>query len=421
MSPPPAAELTAGEPPRPAAARCRGWGGVGLLAVVAVVWTAVLVSPIPDRVLGWGGEGRFFDLRGTLAAAELAHRGGNPYAFNPLDPAGRPHLYSSWWLALGRGLDRTDTNAAGLGLTLVLLGVALACWWPRTRREALIEAAVLVSPAWLLAVYRGNIDLAIFALLAVTIACFARAGPRAHVAAAALAGVVGILKYFPAAAVVGCLGARRRREGLMLAAVFVLVLLAGYPSLVPALAVLGRYAPQAFGLHTFGATMLAGALPVTVPGIAAVVLAVAMAALGWWTGGSRGAWTDDDAAAGSMLAAAVSAAVVVACFGIGSSFTYKVIFLWWFVRWLARDAAARLGPRRAFALLGLLVALCWADGITAALVNGLAAGLPLSGRRAVLVAVHAETVLVQLGWWCLIGACTRVLVDWSRGRLQRWA
>lgn len=391
------------------------------IALVMLAWTIALISPVADRVLGWGGKGRFFDLRGTLAAAELAHRGGNPYAFNPLDPAGRPHLYSSWWLALGRVLDRSDTNGAGIALTVVLLGTALVCWWPRSRREAAVQLALLVSPAWLLAVYRGNIDIVIFALLALAIAGFARAGPRAHAAAAAVTGLLAVLKYFPAAAAVGCLGARRRKEFLALAGLFVLVLLAGYPSIVPALGVVGRYAPQTFGLHTFGATMLAGALPASWPMFVTLPIGLAAALPGWWAGAMRGPAQSDADCTGSMLAAAVSAAVVVACFAIGSSFTYKVIFLWWFARWLVRDAGVCLGSRRALGLLGLMIVLCWADGITAALVNLFAAALSPAARRAALVAIHTETVLVQLGWWCLIGACTRVVVDWARGRLKQLA
>jgi hypothetical protein len=376
------------------------------------------------KALGLGPTGPFLDLRGMLAANEAASQGLDPFVPNPLDPYQRPFLYSTWWLWPGHpGLTRADTGWLGGVVVAATLAAALQLWRPRNWREALVGGLILLSPAWLLAVYRANNDLVIFVLLAVTVGALHGSRRIGRAAGAVLVGAMTILKYYPVAAVIGVLSAARRREMLRLFALAAAIVAVGWPSLVPAVGAISRYGfvvTASVGLQAFGVKVLGGALAPNAPAIVAWLAGLAAGAAGFQLARPAGAAQTAEAER-RFMAAAISSAVLVGCFVIGTSYSYKLVFLWGLLPWLVRDAPATLGRGRALGLLGLVLVACWADGLMATAVNLLGPGLSVPGRAQVLAIAGVFTVVSQLLYWVIIGACIRLTLDWSRRQISRLA
>lgn len=394
------------------------------MCLVAAAWTAVILWPGASRALGFGEVGEFFDLRGSLAAGEAGARGMDPYAINRLDPFGRPHLYSSWWLMSGTvGLARADTAWLGAAILACALVAAVVACTPRGWPELSFAGAILVSPAWLLAAYRANNDLIVFIGLATVLFAFPRTGKIGRTLSAGLIGVLAVLKFFPAAALLAALGAHRRREMLLLLGAAAGIILLGWPSVAPALVAAAKYRPETTGLTAFGATVLAGA-EADMPRLAGWLLAAAAGAIGFH-GLARG-FTERPSGVTQggetrAMAAAVVAAVATLCFAIGSSYSYKLIFLWWLMPWLWRDAPAVLGRRRAGLLIALLLAEYWVDGLVLTLNNVCAPSWSLPQRRSALTFLRATAFVTQLGCWVLMGACGGLALTWARQQLSRLA
>lgn len=403
----------------PNRAGSRGIPGLVALAVVFGLWAYAVLSPQFDQVFGWHELGRFLDLRGSVAAGEVDRAGGDAYASNPNDPSGRPHLYSSWWLVVGKlGLTQRDVDWLGEALGFLVLLVAFGIWWPANWREAGVAVAGLGSPAWLLAIYRGNNDLVIFILLALAIHGAQRSRAWARIAAAGGIGALAVLKYFPGMAIIAVLHGRTRREVLAGLALFTGVLVLGYPSLQPTFAVIAKSAPQTGGLHSFGMTILIDALSLRGPVWLAWLIGIAVAGLGFQLGRLANTPMTAEREA-RTLAAVVSGAVIVGCFVIGTSFTYKFVFLWWTLPWLRRDAPTLIGRGRAVFLVVLLLVLFWADGVVAMVVNGLGPSWTPAARARAIPLIHAAVVLTQLGYWLVMAAFLRLAIDWSRRQTAR--
>jgi len=400
------------------------WFQIFLIGGVVLVWAVVMAKPFLENGLGLGATGPFFDLQGILAANEAAARQMDPYAPNPLDAYDRPFLYSSWWLHPGWGLTRSATTALGVAVVGMTLAAALITWRVRTGREALVAALVLLSPAWLLAVYRTNNDLVIFVLLILTSWALRHAHRGWRMAAAVIAGAMAVLKYYPVAAFIGCLRAPRRREVLMLLIFASAVVVLGWPSLERALDAIARYGFQvtaAIGLQAFGMKVLVASMePNVAPALAWLIGWVAIFSgyqLAKGTLRAEISREEDD----RFLSAALGCAVLLGCWLAGTSFSYKLVFLWPLLPWLLRDAPVRLGRGRASQLLGLVIFGCWAGGLTVALINAFLPGWSRDARMHAINFAHGFTVLTQLACWVIMGACLRLVLDWSRRQLSRLA
>lgn len=413
------------EPTRPPA-RPPGlpWPALGLVAVVVLVWSAALTTPYLANALGLGPTGAFFDLQGILAANEAAGRGLDPYGMNPLDAYQRPFLYSTWWLWPGLGLTRAATGVLGWALVAATLAAVLLVWRVRSWREALIGGLILLSPAWLLAVYRANNDLVILVLLALTGWALQRARPAWRAAGALLTGAMTILKYYPVAAVIGLLHAARRREVLVLFALTAGMVMLGWSSLAPAITAISRYGFvvtasvgfQAFGLKALGESLAPFTSSLLLAGLAGGAAGVA----GWLLakGNVTAAWRSSEGE-NRLMTAAVFSAVLVGCWVIGTSYSYKLVFLWGLLPWLVREAPEILGRKRTLALLALVVAASWSDGLMMALLNTFAPGWSRAGRLQMLDYFRVGAVITQLAYWVIMGACLRLSLDWSRRQVMR--
>ena len=174
-------------------------------------WATVGVAP---------GKLSFVDLRSVTSAWDCARRGVEAFPQNPCDPFGRPANYPRIWMSFWRlGLGEGDTVAIGIAIGVVFYAAALGVAGPLTLGEGAVYAAALLAPATLLGVERGNVDLLMFALVALGVLLLRRTPWAAAVPIVA----AGVLKLFPAAAV-GVFG--RVRSRWLAGAVSVAVLLA---------------------------------------------------------------------------------------------------------------------------------------------------------------------------------------------------
>ncbi len=140
----------------------------------------------------------FADLRSVTSAWECDRAGTPVLPVNPCDPYGdRPANYPRLWLApSGIGLGEGSTVALGVA-SAALFFVALLYVLARGRaRGPLLCAAIAISPGVMFAVERGNVDLLLFALLALALALF-RGSAASRAASHALFLLAAMLKLFP--------------------------------------------------------------------------------------------------------------------------------------------------------------------------------------------------------------------------------
>ena len=198
--------------PRPAGTAARVLFAVAVFAGHA--W--LLLNPqVPARFGLVMMDRPFLDSHAILAAGDAVRAGLDPWKVNPLDALGRPHCYSSWWLAAAPlGLTRADNAWVGPLWQAAFLLTALLILRPDSLRGMLLAAAVLFSPPVLLGVSRANNDLPVFALLGLGLLALSS---RKRGATAWFGGSVVVatgLKFYPVAAAAALVSLRPRRHAL---------------------------------------------------------------------------------------------------------------------------------------------------------------------------------------------------------------
>lgn len=144
----------------------------------------------------------FFDLHSVTSAWECTRRGIAVLPTNPCDPLQRSANYPRLWLLPSHlGLGQGDTFVIGLVLAVLFLAAAVVVLpADASVKTGLAYAAVLCSPAVMLGVERGNVDILLFALLVIGV-LVSRRGLRGLIAGDAILLLVAILKLFPIFAV----------------------------------------------------------------------------------------------------------------------------------------------------------------------------------------------------------------------------
>ena len=362
----------------------------------------------------------FLDTFALLASNDAVSRGLDPYAPNPLDYFHRPHVYSHWWLHL-RDLGLTRADVMWLGLTLAGAFLAAALWRlrPQSLRQLLWYAVVLCSSPVLLALDRGNNDLAIFVLLTPVVPCLLSGRPAWRLAAPFLVTAAAMLKYYPAAAALVLLAvpdARELRSRLVLT--LLLLLFAGL-SVAGDLVGFGALAPQPEGLLSFGATSFFNDLGWTgwAPKLLCAMAGLAAAAYFWWRHPLQD-WEPPPAQRSDWLYFILGAALLTGCFFTSPNFGYRLIFTVWLapLLWgLARDAESPARLRRlARSTVGLLLIVLWWGPLASAILY-----------RLIGIASHA-TVMSLANWfflaeqpldWAFFLCLLVFLTHFARGRL----
>jgi hypothetical protein len=141
----------------------------------------------------------FADMRSVTSAWECDRRGIPVLPTNRCDPyEHRPANYPRIWLwPSALGLGQESTVALGV-LVAVVFFIAALFVLPRDASpvEAAIYGLALCTPAVMLGVERGNVDLALFALVAGGVLLLRGAGVRPY-AGSGLILVAAVLKLFP--------------------------------------------------------------------------------------------------------------------------------------------------------------------------------------------------------------------------------
>lgn len=147
-------------------------------------------------------EPDFYDLRSVTSGWDCARQHNGTWPVNPCDPGGRPENYPRVWMAASiLGLGEDDTYLIGFGIAIAFFVAAILVLSPRAPLgDAVIYGLALCSPAVMFGVERGNVDIALFVLIAAAGLVMRRTGYGAA-AASALILLAAILKLFPIAAV----------------------------------------------------------------------------------------------------------------------------------------------------------------------------------------------------------------------------
>ena len=353
---------------------------VGLYLAVVAAFRSISQVDIWPWLGVPSGPSLFFDARNVAAAAECRRLGYDPLVDNPCDPWDRTIFYPRPWLALRwAGLDQSHTVLLGVVVGVLAL-VALLALLPRlTGREGLLVAAAACSPAVMFAVERANMDLVIFAGLALAAVVWRRGSPTAQYVAVGLVLLMAVVKLYPAVALLAFLVARRRRVAA--AAAGALVVFIAYAVItrediatISAVATQGQY-------NSYGARILLGRLYHGVVGDtwagsrtvaqALVLVAVAGTALVLWLvlrrrHSERPSRPPLDETA-ELLAFRMGALVYLGTFVAGNSFDYRLVCLLLvlpgLLRWPRRDAAAgtsTLPP----VTLGVVLLMLWIGALS---------------------------------------------------------
>jgi hypothetical protein len=303
----------------------------------------------------------FADLHNVTSAAECAARGADPLLANPCDAHGRPMNYPRVWLLLvGRGMDGDLRTILGTCMAVSLVLTVLAFCGRLTRREGALASALLLSPAVMLLVERGNVDGWVFVLC--TAATWLIADPR-HArkdAGAVLLALGAVLKLYPAVAL-GAIALPRLRGGRDLTRLAVgLVAVGAYAWWIwPDVLTIARTVPQG-GHDSYGANV--ASLRVFGAGHPDLRLWFVAAAVGAMVSGGllvrrrlpMPRPCEGRAGAGFL----VGASVYVGTFAVGANWAYRLVFLLLLVPQLFAWGRGDRGERVTSRLIQVLVFAC---------------------------------------------------------------
>jgi len=166
----------------------------------------------------------FGDLRGVTSAWECTRRGIAVLPINPCDPFRRPANYPRLWLLPSHlGLGQGDTMALGFVVGAAFLAAAVMVVPQRaTLGLGAAYAVFACSPAAMLGVERGNVDLTLFALVVFAV-LVVRRGTGGLLVSAGSVLLAAVLKLFPIFSV----GFLARRSGRARAAAVAVVAVFG--------------------------------------------------------------------------------------------------------------------------------------------------------------------------------------------------
>ena len=330
-------------------------------------------------------EPTFLDMRSVTSGWVCTRRGIDVLPLNPCDPLKRPANYPRIWMKLAfLGLGPGSTVVLALLTAAAFFAAAVALLDPRSSvGEAVVYAAALCSPAAMLGVERGNVDLALFAVVSVAV-IVARRDRLGRIVSPILVLAAAVLKLFPILAA-GLLA--RQRRGLPVIGAVVLIFAAYALATIDDIRTIGKVVPQAndysYGVDISGRWLAGRAhsqawifdAVLVIAGVGAAILLSRRLAQPIPS-------TASPATARAMDAFWAGAGIYVGTFCVFHSFDYRLVFLLLTIPQLL--LWAREGRSIAYVTLAALLATLWLvrhDGLVAGaiaqivLLAGLAAGL----------------------------------------------
>lgn len=330
----------------------RGWDGRWLIAATTLACflfvVASTVFALFPTAWSWFGVDHltppFIDLRAVATGMDSHRAGYDPLVHNAHDPLGRALNYPRIWLLLGRvGFSERHTVPAALCLIAAFYASVLMLVGRVNVAGGVVYSLLICSPAVMLGVERGNIDLFIFTLLSAAAAVLGK--PRWNRVGYLGIAIAAILKLFPIFALAVVTRERMRRGiivAVALASAFALYLflIGGDLALVLNSTQQGAYISYGrgvlferlrdYGLQLNPQLVSAAAVGVVISGAAAV-------ALRW-----RGMLSFDVAVGEKLL---IGAAIYAGTFMLLNNFNYRLIFALLMIpqmlKWLGRDRQMR--------------------------------------------------------------------------------
>jgi Glycosyltransferase family 87 len=362
-------------------------------------------------------ESAFFDLRSVTSGWDCARQHLGDWPVNPCDPGGRPENYPRVWMAASiLGLGQDDTYPIGVLIAVAFFAAAIVVVPRRAPLgDAVIYGLALCSPAVMFGVERGNVDLALFSMVAAAglVMRRARYGPPA---ASALILVAAVLKLFPIAAI-GMLARLPRRAAVIcvasVAGLFAVYAAATFRDIQTIERVLPQGDEYAYGLHIFGGWLGRILAPGRMWDVALVVLAIAAASA--LRRRLRKRLSTGPARELDLFWA--GAGIYVATYVLGRTSDYRLVFLLLTIPQLARWASARQALPIA-TLCGILLTLWlpspWSN---VPVLNALIRDwndLTLAGGSSLPIAAPAQ-VVAFIGLTCLLAATPPLTALVERG------
>ena len=334
------------------------------LACGATPWHAVGVEAVRTA---------FEDTRSITTSWDCAHRGIDAYPQNPCDFQQRPANYPRIWTKLGVfGLGSSATTELGVATAVVFYVAALGVAGPLGLGEGAVYAATLLAPATLLGVERGNADLLMFALVALGVVLLRRS---AWAGAAAIT-LAGVLKLFPALALL-VLARRRARWPALGVSVIALAVYAAltYHDIRGILRVLPRGVTNSYGVlvlvdaaHDAGWSIARTSAETSLLRVGLLAAGILLAA-GLLAARPRPAGPGDERRLDAFWA---GAAVYIGTYVFGNNFDYRLVFLILCVPQLCRWTRDRDAPAPWPAVaLAAIVATMWLSSVYPPLPFGL--------------------------------------------------
>jgi hypothetical protein len=325
----------------------------------------------------------FMDSYAILASNDALALGRDVYSPNPLDYFGRPHVYSHWWLVLGKvGLSRADNRWIGLVLGIAFVAAAVARLRPREPREILWYLLVLCASSTLVALDRANNDLVVFLLLAPVVPCLLAERRWLRFVPVFLIAVATGLKFYPACAALVLLTGLDRRETRVRVTVALFALVAIGLNVSGDLVRVGPILPKAEGLMTFASAKLIGLLGLTGWGALGFGCGLAGLIIGaFWRSSLFDRWEIAQDSRADWLSFVLGAVLLAGCFFAGTNYPYRWVFAIWLapLLWrLPRDKRVPAAVRRlAAATAGLCLFALWFDPLASGVLNGLVGRYPV--------------------------------------------
>jgi len=335
----------------------RAWRARATAAAILAGYFGLVWARGGQRAWGrlgvWVLSPSFLDLRSVTTAWVCARRGIAVLPANPCDPLRRPANYPTIWLLPSHlGLGPSSTVALGI-LTAVLFFLAALAVLPQGAGFGLgcIYGVALCSPAVMLGIDRGNVDLLVFGVVVVGVLALRW---RPKIVAPLLMLFAAVLKLFPIAASIVLLRSSDRRARFAFVGVivgFAVYALATLGTIREIAHVLPQTTIYSYGIKPFGAWArnVFGTYHVHLPNVAWDVLAIGMVILAGLLAQTRVARRlsieERDRSADFDFFVA-GAAVYVATFLLIQSFDYRLVFLLLVVpqlfRWSQRTALGAL-------------------------------------------------------------------------------
>lgn len=273
-------------------------------------------------------EPHFADLRVITGGAESYKQGYDPMIYNPGDPWQRKLNYPRVWQSLySWGVDQSYTTPLGLAMILLFL-VGVYLFLPRLENlDTILVFLALISPAVLLGVERGNIDLIMFFLLALAV-IWAGKYPTLSVAAVLLAFVLKLFPIFGLAVLLRRNQAAVMRVGII-SFVFVIIYVAlTYSDLVLVRSNTPSSVSMSYGVDVFGAIVTRTHSP-TVKMWSRILSYLGVLGIMVWT--LTPLWINrlnqDPESNRRIDAFRVGSSIYVGTFVLGANWDYRLVFL----------------------------------------------------------------------------------------------